>query len=102
MKTIHSEKEQEVSWRERANFHLEKVHRQQQEATPMERRFLKALHWMRCPKCGHALATERHGSVDVDFCPDCRGVWIEITTLEAIVTSPALAREICGAADAHK
>jgi len=66
---------------------MENLQRQQQEATPTEKRFLKALHWMRCPKCGHALATERHGSVNIDYCPDCRGAWLDIPAFEAIIAS---------------
>ena len=69
------------------HFPLVRRAREQQEATPTEKRFLKALHWMRCPKCGHALATERHGAVNVDHCPGCRGVWLDATALEAIVAS---------------
>src|SRR5262245_83338 len=77
--------EHEHSWEHQTNFQMEKLHRHQEEPTPTEKRFLKALHWMRCPKCGHALATERHGPVDVDYCPDCRGVWLDTAALESIV-----------------
>ncbi len=76
---------QETSWEHEANFQMQKLHQEQQQPNPTEKRFLKALHWMRCPKCGHALATERHGSVDLDYCPLCRGVWLDLAALEAVV-----------------
>jgi predicted Zn-ribbon and HTH transcriptional regulator len=85
MKTMHSAEEEEHSWQDETNFQMENIQRQQQEATPTEKRFLKALHWMRCPKCGHALTTERYGSVAVDRCPDCRGVWLDMTTFKSVV-----------------
>ena len=56
-----------------------------QEPTPAEKRFMKALHWMRCPKCGEALQTERHSALEIDVCPDCRTVCLGPTALEAIV-----------------
>ncbi len=56
-----------------------------QEPTPTEKRFMKALHWMRCPKCGEALHTEQHSAVEIAVCPDCRTVCLDPTALEAIV-----------------
>lgn len=73
------------TWERPATFRVQKLQREREEATPTEKRFLKALHWMRCPKCGHALTTERHGFVAVEFCPECHGVWLDTTALEAIL-----------------
>ena len=70
-----------------ANFQLRKLRQKQPEPTPTENRFLKALHWMRCPKCGHGLTTRRHGSVDVDSCANCCGLWLSATALEALAAS---------------
>ena len=67
------------------NYQEQKLQQEPPEATPTEKRFLKALHWMRCPKCGHALRTERHGSLDIGFCASCRGVWLDATALETLV-----------------
>ena len=66
------------------NFRMQKLQQDQQEATPAENRFLKALHWMRCPKCGHELTAERHSSVEIDVCPECRGIWLDPAALEAV------------------
>lgn len=32
---------------------------------------LKALHYMKCPKCGHDLATKRMTFIDIDQCSSC-------------------------------
>lgn len=32
---------------------------------------LKALHFMKCPKCGHDLNTKRMSYIDVDQCSSC-------------------------------
>jgi acetyl-CoA carboxylase beta subunit len=38
---------------------------------------IKALHHMKCPKCGMDLhTTELHG-VTVDSCPSCHGMWFD-------------------------
>lgn len=63
---------------------LQKSSREKEEATATEKRFLKVLHWMRCPKCGQALVTERHSAVDIDVCPDCQEVCLNPAALEAI------------------
>ena len=40
---------------------------------------------MKCPKCEVALSiTDRQG-VEIDFCPQCRGVWLDRGELDKIV-----------------
>lgn len=36
-----------------------------------EHEYLKALHFMKCPKCGHDLITKRLSYIDVDQCSSC-------------------------------
>jgi hypothetical protein len=84
MKMINHADEKEPSWEHEANFRMQKLQLERKDETPAENRFLKALHWMRCPQCGHALATERHGSIDLDLCTNCHGVWLDATALDAI------------------
>jgi acetyl-CoA carboxylase beta subunit len=55
--------------------------------TATEKRQLKELHWIQCPKCGQKLTAEEHGSVEIDVCPNCRGLWLDATELETIVAS---------------
>lgn len=86
MKTFQHPEVQVQTCSRQPRFPMRHPDREQQEATPTEKRFLKALHWMRCPKCGLALTTERHGSVDIDYCPGCHGVWLDSTSFESIVS----------------
>jgi Zn-finger nucleic acid-binding protein len=38
-----------------------------------------------CPRCGAVLTmTERHG-IEIDYCPNCRGVWLDRGELDKIV-----------------
>ena len=40
---------------------------------------------MQCPKCQTALMiTDRQG-IEIDFCPQCRGVWLDRGELDKIV-----------------
>ena len=52
---------------------------------------------MRCPKCPDAVLvmTERQ-SVEIDYCPLCRGVWLDRGELDKLVERSALA-EFAGA-----
>lgn len=77
--------EDQHTWGRAADFRVHKLQHEQQEATPTENRFLKALHWMRCPECGHELASQRHGSIEIDICQSCGGVWLDSIALQAIV-----------------
>ncbi len=85
MNAMKDEAEHQPSRTTKPNFQFQKLQQGQQEATPTEKRFVKALHWMRCPKCGQALTTERHSGVDIDVCPDCGESCLEPAALEAIV-----------------
>src|SRR5215472_2899988 len=67
------------------SFRMQQLQNERQQATPTESRFLKALHWMRCPKCGHQLAAERSGPIEIDLCPSCRGIWIDGAQLELVM-----------------
>jgi acetyl-CoA carboxylase beta subunit len=74
-------------WELEQSRRLQLLEAEQQAATETEKRQLKERHWMRCPKCGQGLTVEKHGSVEVDVCPSCRGVWLDATELETIVAS---------------
>jgi hypothetical protein len=45
---------------------------------------LKALHFMKCPKCGHDLAEEDLGGVKVDRCTFCEGVYLDAGELDQL------------------
>ena len=50
-----------------------------------ERERLKALHSMRCPKCGQELITVTLRGVQVDKCAHCAGMWLDAGELEELV-----------------
>ncbi|MDH7604509.1 MAG: zf-TFIIB domain-containing protein [Melioribacter sp.] len=40
---------------------------------------------MKCPNCGvNLVMTERKG-IEIDYCPDCRGVWLDRGELDKII-----------------
>jgi uncharacterized protein len=55
---------------------MEEEHRQEQ----------RALHYMKCPKCGMQLEEISFGDVRVDKCFHCEGMWLDKGELERIHT----------------
>lgn len=44
---------------------------------------------MKCPNCNeNLLMTDRNG-VEIDYCPECRGVWLDRGELDKIVARSA-------------
>jgi Zn-finger nucleic acid-binding protein len=41
---------------------------------------------MICPACGARLETVVRQGVEIDRCPDCRGIWLDRGELEKLVT----------------
>jgi Zn-finger nucleic acid-binding protein len=39
---------------------------------------------MQCPKCFHTLETKKFGDVEVEQCPNCQGVWLDIGELRRV------------------
>lgn len=69
------------------NRRLQQLEAEQRATAETEKIRLKEVHWMQCPKCGQKLATEHHGSVEIDLCPSCHGLWLDANELETIVAS---------------
>lgn len=49
-----------------------------------ERERERALHFMKCPKCGMQLEEIDFGGVRVDRCSACEGIWLDRGELEAV------------------
>lgn len=50
-----------------------------------------------CPRCGVTLTmTDRHG-IEIDYCPQCRGVWLDRGELDKIVERASAAGPAPGA-----
>ena len=62
---------------------------------------------MRCPVCDHVdlQMTERRG-VEIDYCPSCRGVWLDRGELDEIIaraaSQPAASQHHAYAEDHHQ
>ena len=52
-----------------------------------ERERLRALHHMKCPKCGFDLETVRFRAVAIEKCFHCNGSWLDAGELEALAGS---------------
>jgi hypothetical protein len=49
-----------------------------------EKKRLRDLHHMRCPKCGMELIEIDHKGVKVDKCIACEGIWLDAGEMEAV------------------
>jgi hypothetical protein len=54
--------------------------------TEAERKRLRALHHLKCPKCGHDLKEQKVDGVTVDRCTFCEGVYLDAGELELLFT----------------
>jgi uncharacterized protein with PIN domain len=78
-----SEKEEEYFARmdfERKRRVEEEKHQNLREE---EKKKLRDLHFMRCPKCGMELIEIDFKGIKVDKCSECQGVWLDAGELEA-------------------
>ncbi len=59
---------------------------------------------MRCPVDGAELRMMERQGVEIDYCPTCRGVWLDRGELDKIIdrSTPAVALEEPGAARAAR
>jgi hypothetical protein len=77
-----SNSEEEYFTREDAEKKRKIAHQVKKETEAAELVRLKALHWMRCPKCGLQLHEVRLRGVDVDVCFSCNGIFLDQGELE--------------------
>ena len=77
--------EDEYMWVQELQGRIAKQKMEQQAKSEAERSHLKETHWMHCPKCGQKLSAEKCGSVELDVCPSCKGVWLDMGELGTIV-----------------
>ena len=66
---------------------LDRARAEQEAMATAEKRRLKDLHFMHCPKCGQSLNTEQQAAVEVDVCGSCRGLWLDANELDRILAS---------------
>ena len=49
-----------------------------------EKKRLRELHFLRCPKCGMQLLEIDYKGIKVDKCSECEGIWLDAGELEAV------------------
>jgi hypothetical protein len=79
-----SESEEEYFARQNAEAKRKLAIEKQRELESSERERLKALHFMKCPKCGHDLETLKFKGLDIDKCYACNGTWLDQGELEQL------------------
>lgn len=52
-----------------------------------ERRKLKELHWLHCPKCGQKMEVSHLEVVEVEVCPACGGIYLDAGELDKVLDS---------------
>jgi Zn-finger nucleic acid-binding protein len=81
----HSHHEDEYFAREDAEKKRKLALQVKKETAVAEAARLKALHFMRCPKCGLPLQEVKFKHIDVDVCFACHGIFLDQGELEHIV-----------------
>jgi hypothetical protein len=54
------------------------------QETAAERKRLRDLHYMKCPKCGHDLKVESLDGIEIDRCTFCEGFFVDAGELEQL------------------
>lgn len=44
---------------------------------------------MKCPNCNVSLVMTERSGIEIDYCPDCRGVWLDRGELDKIIERSA-------------
>jgi hypothetical protein len=74
---INSPYENEYFVREDAERKRKLAHDVRLELEEAERQRLRALHWMRCPKCGMEMHEVSYRGMTVDVCFTCNGIFLD-------------------------
>ncbi len=56
----------------------------QRKLAQEEKKRLKELHFMKCPKCGMELIEIDYKGTKIDECSQCRGVWLDAGELTVV------------------
>lgn len=54
---------------------------------------------MKCPNCNVSLVMADRSGIEIDYCPDCRGVWLDRGELDKIIERSS--QEIRNASQVH-
>ncbi len=62
----------------------------QAKETQEQRTKRKQLHWMKCPKCGHDMKTEKLEGIEIDRCSFCEGFFLDQGEIEELFLKKGL------------
>jgi hypothetical protein len=79
-----SQGEEEYFAREEAERKRALALKVKQEMAEADRKRLRDLHFMHCPKCGQAMQEVKLLGVDVDVCFACKGIFLDSGELETL------------------
>jgi predicted Zn-ribbon and HTH transcriptional regulator len=79
-----SSEEEEYFAREDAERRHALAKKKSAETAVEEQARLKALHFMKCPKCGFDLETVQFKGISIDKCFHCNGTWLDAGELETL------------------
>ncbi len=57
---------------------------------------------MNCPSCNMNLTMSERNGVEIDFCPQCRGVWLDRGELDKIIERAAALETLSGGAQSNE
>lgn len=79
-----SEREEEYVARMEYERKKKLEHEKHLKLAEEEKKRLKDLHFMRCPKCGMELIEIDYKGIKIDKCSECEGIWLDAGELEAV------------------
>jgi ribosomal protein L37AE/L43A len=69
---------------------LQKVEAERQSKLAVEeKKRLKDLHYMSCPKCGMRLVEIDYKGIKIDECSGCEGVWLDAGEIKSVAALEA-------------
>ncbi len=84
-----SENEDEYFVRQELERKRRAAEERQSKVAVEQREQQRALHFMKCPKCGMQLEEIPFGNIRIDKCFGCSGVWLDPGELEKIAAKDA-------------
>ncbi len=78
-------KEEEYFARLEFERRQQRLHEEHLEMKAKQKKELKALHFMHCPKCGMELVEIDFKGVKIDKCSECNGIWLDNGELDQLL-----------------
>lgn len=82
-----SDREEEFFARQEFERRKKSEEEKRKKMMDAEKKKLKELHHMHCPKCGMNLIEIDYKGIKIDKCSGCEGIWLDAGELEAVVES---------------